>query len=54
MIRRIVLGYCSQVCLGNGKVAYRAWLVLNAFRDEWDREGKAGLVRSAYEAVHAK
>lgn len=53
-IRRIVLGYASAVCLGGGKLAGRCYMILSIFRDHFYDEGKPGLVRAAFEVVHAK
>jgi DNA polymerase III delta prime subunit len=49
-MRRMVLGYMTSVILG-GKNAKRAFLVIQAFRDNFFDSGKAGLVAACYEVV---
>ncbi len=50
-IRRLILAYASSVLLGGGKLAPRAYLVINAFESNFFDSGKAGLVRACYEVV---
>ncbi len=52
-IRRMVLGYMSNVLLG-GKMAARAFLIIQCFRDHWYDSGRAGLIASCYEVVTSK
>jgi DNA polymerase-3 subunit gamma/tau len=51
-LRRLILGYASTVCLGGGKLASRAALLLNHFQYPYYDIGKPGLVLSCWEAVH--
>jgi DNA polymerase III gamma/tau subunit len=53
-VRRIVLGYCSSVLLGGGKLSDRAFAIIQVFRDHWYDCGKAGLVASCYEIFGQK
>lgn len=53
MLRRMVLGYASKVCLGGGKMAVIAAKVINAFRDHYFDCGKAGLVLSCFDVCHS-
>lgn len=50
-VRRMVLGYMTQVALGDGRQASRACEIIDAFRDNLYDCGKAGLVAACYEAV---
>lgn len=50
-VRRTVLGYATSVLLGGGKLAARAYLLLNAFEDPFFHSGKAGLVRACYDVA---
>ncbi len=47
-IRRIVLGYAKTVLLGGGKLAPRAYFLIQVFRDHWFDCGHAGLVASCW------
>jgi len=46
--RRLILAYMANVCLGAGKIAPRAYDVIEEFRDDFFQLGKAGLVRACY------
>lgn len=52
-VRRLILAYASKVCLGGGKLAPRAFIVLDVFSDHFYDTGKPGLVRACWECVHA-
>lgn len=47
-IRRQVLGYASNVCLSGGKMAVRAFLLLDVFQHPFYDSGKPGLVCACY------
>jgi DNA polymerase III gamma/tau subunit len=47
--RHLVLGYAKSVLKGGGKFAPRAFLIIQAFRDDWYSCGQAGLYASCYE-----
>lgn len=50
-VRRIVLGFAFKVLLsGNG----RAYLVIEAFQDNFFDSGKAGLAAACFEVIHSK
>lgn len=48
-VRYAVLGYATSVLLGGGKQAPRAYLVIDAFRENFYDSKKAGLVAACYE-----
>lgn len=50
-VRWLVLGYASSVLLGGGKMAPRAYVIINAFRDNFFDSKKAGLAAACYEVV---
>lgn len=53
-IRRMVMAYCSTVCLGGGPLAARAALVMNSFRDPFYEYGnKPLLVLACWESVQS-
>lgn len=51
-LRRMVLGYCNSVLLGGGKLAPRAAVIIEAFRDNLFDSGKAGLAVACWEVVN--
>jgi DNA polymerase-3 subunit gamma/tau len=51
-VRRTVISYCSKVMLGGGNGADKAYLVLDAFRNQIDAEPMAALIVSCYESVN--
>lgn len=51
-IRWMILGYASTILLGGGKLAPRAYLLINSFRDNFFDSKKAGLIAACYEVVH--
>jgi len=53
-IRRMVLGYFSKVMLGSSKVAARAYVIFDSFRESFFYSGKAGLVGACYEIIHGR
>jgi DNA polymerase III gamma/tau subunit len=53
-LRRMVLGYASKVCLGGGKNAGRANMILSYFRDSFFEGGRGALINSCFEVVHTK
>jgi DNA polymerase III gamma/tau subunit len=52
--RRAVLGYATNVLLGGGPLSAKAYLILQAFRDNYYDSGRAGLVSSCYEVYESK
>jgi DNA polymerase III delta prime subunit len=50
-IRRGVLGYSKAVLLSGGKLANRAYLIIDSFRDPLYDSGFPGLVAYCYEVV---
>ena len=50
-VRWLVLSYCQSVLIGGGKMANRAYRVIDAFRDNFYDCKKAGLVAACYEIV---
>jgi len=53
-LRYLVLGYCSTVMLGGGKMAGRAYDIADAFRDNFFDTKKVGLVLSCWEVMHGE
>jgi DNA polymerase III gamma/tau subunit len=53
-IRRLVLGYCSSIVLGGGKLAPRAISVIYNFSGNFYDSGKAGLVFAAWNVINSK
>jgi DNA polymerase III gamma/tau subunit len=53
-IRRMILGYFTNVLLSGGKMAGRAYMVVQAFRDNFFDCGKAGLAAACYEILEQK
>lgn len=56
-LRHMILGYCTSVMLGSadrgpGKLAPRAALVINYFRDNFYDSKRAGLVEACYAVIH--
>jgi DNA polymerase-3 subunit gamma/tau len=49
-IRWMILGYMTKVLLGGGKMAKRAYVVINCFRDNFYDCKKAGLAAACWEA----
>jgi DNA polymerase III gamma/tau subunit len=47
-MRRMILGYAGAVLLGGGRLAPRALLVVDVFKDNFYDCGKAGLVAACY------
>lgn len=51
--RRVILGFASAMLLSNNVRSYkRAFLTLNAFRDDFYNIGKPGLVLACFEVFH--
>jgi DNA polymerase-3 subunit gamma/tau len=50
-IRRMILSYCNSVLLGNGKLAPRAYNIINVFRDNFYDSGKPALTACCYEII---
>ena len=50
-IRWMVLGYAKKVLLGGGKLYSRAYLIINAFQDNFYDSKHAGLAAAAYEII---
>lgn len=48
-VRLAVLGYCQSILLKEDSA--RAWVVMDAFRDPFDRNGRPGVVWACYMAV---
>lgn len=53
-IRWMVLGYMTNVLLGGGKMAPRAYNIIQIFRDNFFDSKKAGLVSCCYEVFSPK
>ncbi len=53
-VRWLVLSYASSVLLGGGKLAGRAYDIVQAFRDHWYDCKRAGLVAACFEVVGLK
>lgn len=53
-VRWLVLSYASSVLLSGGKLAGRAYDIIQAFRDHWFDCKKAGLVAACFEIISAK
>lgn len=53
-LRYMVLGYCTNVLLGAGKLSSRAALVIQSFRDNFYDSKKAGLVIACYEVISTR
>lgn len=53
-IRHLVLGYAKSVLLGGGKLTPRAYLIINAFRDNFYDSKHAGLCVACYEVCSPK
>lgn len=53
-IRRLILGYATSVLLGGGKLAGRAFFLIEAFRDNFYDSGRAGLAAACYEVFQQK
>ncbi len=51
-VRRMVLGYCSSIMLGNSKVQRRAYEVASIFNESFFTSGRAGLITACYELVN--
>ena len=51
-VRQAVMGYCNAILLKEDSV--RAWIVLDAFKDPFDRSGRPGLTWAAYMATQGK
>jgi DNA polymerase-3 subunit gamma/tau len=50
-LRRMVLGYSRKVLLGGKRGSERAYILIDAFRDNFFDSGKAGLAAACYEVV---
>lgn len=54
-VRRIILSYASKVMIGKDqRFAQRAYLVAEAFRDNFYDSGKAGLIVACWDVSHQK
>jgi DNA polymerase-3 subunit gamma/tau len=53
-VRRVVLGYCSSVILGGGKLAGRAFDLICIFERNFFDGGKASLAAACWQAVSEK
>ena len=51
-IRWIVMGYAKTILLSGSKLSDRAYLVLDAFRDNFYDSKQSGLVAACYEIIH--
>ena len=51
-VRQAILGYCQAILLKEDNA--RAWVVMDAFREPFDRNGRPGVVWAAYMAVNSK
>ena len=52
--RYMMLGYATSVCLGGGKMASRAFVILDQFSSNYYDSKKAGLVADCWEVVHGR
>lgn len=52
--RRMILGYCASVMLGGGKMASRAYVIVDALRDNLFDSGRAGLAAAIWEVYHGE
>lgn len=52
--RRMMLAYASGVCLGGGRMAPRAFVILDQFQTNYFDSGKAGLIADCWEVVHGR
>lgn len=50
--RWMILGYASTICLGGGKMASRAFVILDQFNGNYYDSKKAGLIADCWEVVH--
>lgn len=50
-LRYMVLGYASSVLLKGGKLAPRAYLIVNAFESNFYDSKRAGLIRACWEVI---
>lgn len=53
-VRYLVLSYCRSVLLGGGKLAPRAFLVIDIFSDNFYDSKQAGLAAACWEVVHSR
>lgn len=53
-LRYMILGYATSVLLGGGKLAGRAFQIINTFESNFYDSKKAGLVRACYEVMNSK
>lgn len=53
-LRWMVLGYAKSVLLGGGKLAPHAYLIIEAFRDNFYDSKVAGLAAACYDVVRSK
>lgn len=51
-VRYLVLSYCRTVMLGGGKLADRAYFIINRFRDNFYDSKQAGLAAACWEVCH--
>lgn len=52
--RYMMLAYASSVCLGGGKLASRAFVILDQFSSNYYDSKRAGLIADCYEVVHGR
>ena len=51
-IRYMILGYCRSVLLGGGKLAPRAYMVIDIFSKNFYDSKQAGLAAACWEVIH--
>lgn len=52
--RYMMLAYASNVCLGGGRLASRAFVILDQFQTNYYDSKKAGLIADCWEVVHGR
>ena len=52
-LRWMILGYASSIILKGGKLTNKAYLLIDAFRENYFDTKKAGLIASCYEVFHS-
>lgn len=53
-IRYLILGYARAVLLGGGKLAPRAFVVIDVFSDDFYTSKQAGLAAACWEVIHSR
>jgi DNA polymerase-3 subunit gamma/tau len=53
-LRRMIIGYCKSVMLGNGPLTQRAFVVLDTFKDHMYDCGASGIVWGCYAVINGE